>query len=136
MCSSPNMVRPALTRRRMRKRWSKNSLAPNGEAIDEIHFHHWRRGQFVRQRIGGCFPWNVAGVARIARRLPEVRPVSECRSGNDESVSTRRSLRVERWRRDRSRSWPLRAFHELRPLAREQPNERPGLRESYFERAP
>ncbi len=66
--------------------------------------------------------------ARAARRFPKVRSVSERRSRHDESVSTRRSLRAERRRRDRSRSRPLRAFHQLRSLAPQQPNQRPGLR--------
>ncbi len=67
--------------------------------------------------------------------LQKFDPVSERRSGHDEPVPARRSLRAERRRRDRSRPRPLRALHELRPLTAQQPHERSGLRDRDPERA-
>ena len=71
----------------------------------------------------------------LARPPAKVRSLSERRSRDDEPVSTRRSLRPQRRRRDRPRSRPLRALHQLRPLAEQQPDQRTGLRERHSERA-
>jgi len=61
------------------KALGKNWLAQNaGESLDEIHFRHWRRSQFVRQRIlAAAFPRDTAGSARFEGRSAKVRsPIS------------------------------------------------------------
>ena len=103
---------------------------------DEIYFCYRRCGEFVRQRPRGGLPRHAARTARPARRPAKVRSLSERRSRDDEPVSTRRSLCAQRRRRDRSRSRPLRALHQLRPLAAQQPDQRTGLRERDSEGAP
>ena len=92
-------ARPASTRRRTPERSSASSLgraaATPGTIRDEIHFCYRRCGEFVRQRPRGGFARHAARTARPARRLPEVRSLSQRRSGDDEPVSARRSLRPE-----------------------------------------
>src|SRR5207253_9982465 len=93
MCSSRNMDRPAWTRWRTQKRLSKSSLAPEEvEFLDEIHFRHWRRSEFVRQRASRGFPWYAARAARFARRVTIVRSLAQCPSWNDEAIPARRRL--------------------------------------------
>ena len=138
--SSPKAARPGWIRRTMPGRSSASCSPRRGDRArlvpDEIYFCHRRCGQFVRQRPRGGLARHAARTARSARPPAKVRPLPERRSRDDEPVSARRSLCPERRRRDRSRPRPLRALHQLRPLAEQQPDQRTGLRERHSKRAP
>src|SRR5690606_26899146 len=81
----------------------------------------------VYYRRRGLFSWEghrlrrsrrVAASTRIPGPTPQTRSLSQRRSGHDEPVSTRRSLRHRRWRRNRSGSRPLRTLHRCERHAR------------------
>ena len=88
-----------------------------------VYFHHRRRGLVARQRPHGGLPRSAAAGARLPRPHPQVRSLSERRSGHDEPVSARRGLCDRRRCRDRSRPRPLRALHRRRvaPVATMSP---------------
>ena len=73
-------------------RRARRSSGTQATESDEVHFYYRRSGEFVRQGPGGRLPWHAARAARLARRVPKVRPVPERRSGNDESVPAWRGL--------------------------------------------
>ena len=64
---------------------------------------------------------------RPARPAAEVRSVHQRRSGHDEPLSARRSLRPRRRQRDRPRPRPLRAVHQRPADPRLQLHHRPDL---------
>ena len=76
-----------------------------------VHFRYRRRGLIARQRLALGFPRGAAAGARLQGPNPQVRPLSERRSGDDVALSARRSLRHRRRGRDRPRPRPLRALH-------------------------
>ena len=102
--------------------WGKVSKCRSTSLSRAEWFHRWARGS-RRRRIG--LP---AREPRACGHAAEVRSVPERRSGHDESVSARRSVRDRRRRGDRSRPRPLRTLHARAVDAGQQPDDRSDLR--------
>ena len=80
-------------------------------AHDAVCVHHRRRGLLARQRhrVGGAR--RAAASARLCGAAAQARSLPQRRSGHDEPVPARRSVRDRRRRGNRSRSRPLRTLH-------------------------
>ena len=72
-------------------------------------------------------PRGAAAGARLQGPHPQVRSLSERRSGDDVALSARRGLCHRRRGRDRPRPWPLRALHRRFGAAVGQCHHRPHL---------
>src|SRR5437667_314185 len=76
-----------------------------------VHFRYRRRGLIARQGSSVGVARGASSGARLQGPDPQVRPLSERRSGDDVALSARRGLCDRRRRRDRSRPRPLRTVH-------------------------
>ena len=74
-------------------------------------FRHRRRGLIAWERVVVRLPRGAPPGARLQGPHPEIRSLSERRSGDDVAVSARRSLCDRRRRRDRPRPRSLRALY-------------------------
>ena len=92
-----------------------------------VYFHHRRRGLLAWQRFARGVPRGAAPGARLFGPDPQVRSLSQRRSGDDVALSARRGVRHRRRRRDRPRSGPLRALHRRVGAAERQCHHRPHL---------
>ena len=97
------------------------------ESHGAVHFRHRRRGLIAWKRSSFRVPRGAPPGARVQGPDPQVRSLSERRSGDDVAVPARRSLCDRRRGRDRPRPRPLRALHRslLAPVG--QCHDRPHL---------
>ena len=84
---------------------------------DPLHLRDRRRRQLARQGAHLRLDRHAARAARPAGPAPEVRPLHQRRSRDDEPLPARRGLRARRRRRDRPRPRPLRAVHRRHTTA-------------------
>ena len=98
-------------------------MRPRGQVRVRHGWCRLRAGEGHRGRLARSTPEG----ARPLRLGPEVRPVPERRSGDDEPVPARRGVRDRGRRRDRPRHRPLRALHRREPLAQREPHGRRDL---------
>ncbi len=107
-----------------------------GEKSDgEAHFRDRRRGQLAGQRSHMRLDRDAPGASWVAGPAPEVRPVHQRRSRDDEPISARRGLRARRRGGDRPRPRPLRAVYRRAPNSRLQLHDGQDLPFSHQQRA-
>ena len=107
---SPNkrLSRQIFSRRPL-ARGRGNPLSLNSHGA--VHFCHRRRGLIAWKRSSLGVPRGASPGAWLQGPHPQVRSLSQRRSGNDVALSARRGLCDRRRRGDRPRPRPLRAFH-------------------------
>ena len=106
---SPNNGHFKLFSRRGLASGALNPVSLNSHGA--VHFCHRRRGFIAWERSPFSVPRGASSGARLQGPDPQVRSLSERRSGDDVALSARRSLCDRRRGGDRPRPWPLRALH-------------------------